>query len=210
MTTPNAACLKPVVGRTHGWHLASHPPGMTPECAVSPLPYSAGDHLQRCLPQAWCPTLQVSTPDYPDVPPRTINVTIRGCRAGEYQSDVGCTRCPPLQYSFRAGAASCNLCNRDVQCYGGATFTPLAGFWHRAADSDKVRRQSEPNPCLRKSILYWPQIFCAPKCLRNQIREFPSNTTCVDTMYCGLQRSFPHTIVDLYRSFRTNSCTRLS
>jgi hypothetical protein len=89
---------------------ANHPRVFTPYCAV-----------------------QVSAPDYPDVLPKLLNVTTRGCEAGEYASDVGCTQCPVLQYSFQANA-TCRLCNSNANCTGGQVRP--ACMWQQVAVVD--------------------------------------------------------------------------
>jgi hypothetical protein len=82
--------------------------------------------------------LQVHTPDYPDVPPQEVHVTIRDCIPGEATTDIGCTQCPPNQYSFQAGP-NCTLCDANAVCDGGAVFAPKQGFWHSASNSSSVQ-----------------------------------------------------------------------
>jgi hypothetical protein len=82
--------------------------------------------------------LQMYAPDYPDVPPREVFVTIRDCITGETRTDVGCTRCPTNQHSFQAGP-NCTLCNPNAICDGGAVFVPKKGYWHSAFNSSNVQ-----------------------------------------------------------------------
>jgi hypothetical protein len=82
--------------------------------------------------------VQVYAPDYPDVPPREVFVTIRDCIPGETRTDVGCTRCPTNQYSFQAGP-NCTLCNPSAICDGGAVFAPKKGYWHSAFNSSNMQ-----------------------------------------------------------------------
>jgi hypothetical protein len=115
------------------------------KCHTHALPLSVAREVGAAPEQSQSPNhnacncgVQVYAPDYPDVPPREVFVTIRDCIAGETRTDVGCTRCPTNQYSFQAGP-NCTLCNPNAICDGGAVFAPKKGYWHSAFNSSNVQ-----------------------------------------------------------------------
>ena len=75
-----------------------------------------------------------------------IPFSIRECYPGEIQGDT-CTSCHMNQYSFRPEEGSCQPCERDAICKGGANRVPKQGYWHSTPFSPVFRACIQKEAC---------------------------------------------------------------
>ena len=74
------------------------------------------------------------------VPPYNVSVTVRDCIFGEVRrSETQCEQCSSPQYSLNPANKTCeSKCPENANCTGGASVTPLEGFWVSAPGSDSI------------------------------------------------------------------------
>ena len=112
-----------------------------------------------------------------------LTVASRACIIGEsYTEEETCELCAPGFYLFEAQTEPgvCKECDQEVsECFGGASTTPLAGFWRSRADLDQYTEcPFGEDSCLKGSDIE-PLGVCSPnsggiacsKCDNNYIRS---------------------------------------
>ncbi|KAL3155043.1 hypothetical protein ABBQ38_011563 [Trebouxia sp. C0009 RCD-2024] len=130
--------------------------------------------------------VNVSLPDYPDVPQYRSQVIVRACVIGEVAATPAtCTLCPAATFSLSPANSSCDTpCPNNAECLGGAILIPEQGYWHSAADSTYMASCPNPSACsgARHDLVACQNASYAASSTSGQTQGSPVNCSLITPM----------------------------